>query len=67
MVVNTLSVCTSTLKVQLSLHVFLVLEIVLMPVHKGIVIISPILDLISKLRVLLGNSDLLLQALLFVV
>ena len=66
-VINAFSVCSLSLIVQLSLHVFLVLHIIFMPVHKSVVIVSSVFDLVSKLRVLLGNSNLLLQALFFVV
>ena len=66
-VINAFSVCSLPFIVQLSLHVFLVLHIILMPVHKSVVLVSSALDLVSEFRVLLGNSNLLLQALFFVV
>ena len=66
-VIDAFSVCISSLIVELPLHVFLVLQISLVPVHEGIVIISAVFDLVSKLRVLLSDSNLFLQALLFVV
>ena len=55
------------LLVQHALLLLLVLEIHLVPAHHSVVLFSPRLHLISKLRMLLGNLYLFLQPLLFVV
>ena len=60
-------VSSLTLIVELPLHIFLTLKVLLMPVHQSLIIISSLLDLICKLRVLLGNLDLPLQALFLIV
>ena len=57
----------SALVVDLSLSLLLLLQIHLVPIHHGGILISPLLNLVSELRMLLGNSDLLLQPLLLVV
>ena len=59
-VIDAFSVCMSSLKVELPLHVFMVLQISLVPVHEGVVIISAVPDLVSKLRVLLSDFNLFL-------
>ena len=57
----------SALVVDLSLSLLLLLQIHLVPIHHGGILFSPLFDLVGELRMLLGNSDLLLQPLLFVV
>ena len=63
---DALDIVVSSLIVELALVVFLILQVHLMPGHHRIVIIASPLYLISELRVLLGNPNLLLQPLLFV-
>ena len=53
--------------VELALSLFLVLEILLVPSHESLVLITSLFDLIGKLGVFLRDSDLLLQALLLIV
>lgn len=64
---DSLSVCASALVVELALPIFCLLQVILVPVHDGAVVIASVLDLVSKLRVLVCDADLFLQANLFIV
>ena len=46
---DSLSVCASTLVVELALPIFRLLQVVLVPVHDGVVVIASALDLVSEL------------------
>ena len=65
--VDALKPLHSALVVNLTLAFLFLLEFTLMHVEAGGVLLAPLLDLVCELRVLLGDSDLLLQSLLFVV
>jgi hypothetical protein len=53
--------------VHLALRILILLRAHLVPVHHRVVLIAALIDLISKLAVLVGDSDLFLQPLFFVV
>ena len=65
--INCFEVLHSALVVDLPLSLLLLLQIHLVPIHHGGILVSSLLNLVSELRMLLGNSDLLLQPLLLVV
>ena len=64
---DSLNIGVSSGVVVLTLHVFVLLHIHLVPVHHGVVLIAALLHLVCKLRVLLRNPDLFLQPLFFIV
>lgn len=64
---DSLSVCASALVVEIALPIFRFLQVIFVPVHDGAVVITSALDLVSKLRVLICDTDLFLQADLFIV
>ena len=61
------TICTSSFQIDLTLLVLLRLQVGLVPFHDGSVVVATLLHLVSKVRVLVGDSNLLLQTLLFVV
>ena len=65
--INSVTILVSPGIVELALSLFLVLEIILVPSHESLVLITSLFDLIGKLGVFLRDSDLLLQALLLIV
>ena len=65
--INSVTILVSPGIVELALSLFLVLEILLVPCHQSLVLITSLFDLIGKLGVFLRDSDLLLQALLLIV
>ena len=64
---DTLSVSVTSHLIELALPLFLIRQVLLVPVHHGVVLISTISNLIGEFAVLVGDSDLLLQADLFIV
>lgn len=64
---DSLDIGISTRIVILTLHIFVLLNVHLVPVHHGIVLISPLFHLVGKLRVFLRDPDLFLQPLFFIV
>ena len=64
---DSLSVCASALVVKLALPIFRFLHVVLVPVHDGVVVIASRLHLVRELRMLVCDTDLFLQANLFIV
>lgn len=67
MTLDPLPVRIPALVVQLALALFLVSEVLFVPLHHRIVLGASRIDLVGKLTVLLGDADLLLQPLLLVV
>ena len=61
------AISTASLQIDLPLLVLLRLQVCLVPLHHGSVVLATLLYLISEVRVLVSDSYLLLQALLFVV
>ena len=55
-----LDISVSPCIVQLALGFFLLGQVLLVPVHQGLVVLASLPDLVGKLRVLVGNSNLLL-------
>lgn len=64
---HTRPVSFSSLLIDHALLFLLLLQVHLVPVHHGLIVVAPLLDLVSEFRMLLGNLDLFLQPLLFVV
>ena len=62
-----LPVRTASLQIDLALFFLLRFQVCLVPLHDCLVMVAALLHLVSEVRVLVGDADLLLQALLFVV
>ena len=64
---NTLLVLDSPFIIQLTLLLLLGMQVLLVPVHQGLIFLATLLHLISEFRVFLSDTNLLLQTLLFIV
>lgn len=62
-----LPIGTSSFQIGLTLFVLLGFQVRLVPIHHGSVVVATLLHLVSEVRMLIGDADLLLQALFFVV
>ena len=64
---NTLFVLDSPFIIQLTLLLLLGMQVLLVPVHQGLIFLATLLHLISEFGVFLSDANLLLQTLLFIV
>ena len=57
----------ATLVVHRSLLILLLLQVILVPLHHRVVFSTPLVSVVSEIGMLLGNLDLFLQPLFFIV